>query len=491
MDVSNPQLSDDWHLVHDRWRTWLPLGGVILALFGLVTLPILRNVQVRPLYEEIRTVTEPSRSILSRVHVTLALEQSLLRDFVESEDSIAATRYLKLVQEEREAYRDFAPLASKLGDAVSNEFEQHLVLERAWHSEIESLLERPATERRKRDPLHARRYEDLLLSAARLDAAINSAAAARRAVIEATSRSQAWISVAIGVVALTALLIVNWLGRKLRSFAVQEELARRRLEQVVESRSRLMRGITHDLTNPLHSISANAEVLDEGSKGPLSDDQRRMVRRIRSSAKHMVEMVRDLLDTSMAEGGTLNVRPSPCSIRELVTEVAGECSAAAARRQLDVTFDPGEDPLDVVTDQSRVRQILQNLVSNAMKYTNPGGKIELSASRRHLDHESVKREMIVVDVSNTGAGIPPDQLEKIFEEFWRLESHKNIPGSGLGLSVARRIATLLGGALTVESSTSGSTFTLWIPLDRRHQAPRRSSDGLLSATGWRKSSAST
>jgi len=198
--------------------------------------------------------------------------------------------------------------------------------------------------------------------------------------------------------------------------------------------------------------------------------------------------VRDLLDTSMAESGTLTVRPSQCSVRELVTEVAGECSAAAARRQIELTCDPGEDPFNVVTDPSRVRQILQNLVSNAVKYTNPGGKIRLSAARRNVDHESVSRDMIVVDVADTGPGIPPDQLEKVFEEFWRLESHRNIPGSGLGLSVARRIATLLDGTLTVESSPRGSTFKLWIPLDRRHQSTRLSSDGLRSATGWRESS---
>jgi signal transduction histidine kinase len=484
MATRDPQLSDDWHLVHDRWRTWLPLAGVILALLVLVALPLLRVVQVRPLYEEMRTVTEPSRSLLSRVHVALALEQSLLRDFVEGEDSVAAARYLKVVEDERAAYRDFAPLARELGEEVTNEFEQHLELERAWHGEIRALLDRPATERRKRDPLHAERYEELLLSAARLNASINSVAAARRAAIEATTRSQAWISFAIGIVALAAVLTVGWLGRRLRSFAVQEELARRRLEQVIESRSRLLRGITHDLKNPLHAISANAEVLDEGIKGPLSDDQQRIVRRIRSSAQHMVAMVRDLLDSSISEGGPLIIRPGQCSIRHVIRDVVDDYSGAAARRQLELTSESGDDPLDVVTDQSRVRQILENLVSNAVKYTDPGGTIKIAAYSTSTDNESVARDMIVVEVADTGSGIPPDKIEKIFEEFWRLDAHRNIAGSGLGLAVARRIATLLGGTLTVQSSASGSTFSLWIPRDRRHQSTRPITDGMHSPAGW-------
>jgi signal transduction histidine kinase len=468
--MANAELSHDWHLVHDRWRTWLPLAGVVIALFALVALPVLRVLQVRPLYEEMRAITEPSRSVLSRIHVALALEQSLLRDFVEGEDSVAASRYLKVVEDERAAYKEFAPLAKSLGEDVSNQFEQHMELERAWHTEIGRLLARPATERRKRDPLHARRYEDLLLSAAQLDASISSAASARRTALEATSRAQAWISFAIGLVALVALVIVGWLGRRLRTFAVQNELARRRLEQVIESRSKLMRGITHDLTNPLHAISANAELLEAGIKGPLSDEQQQLVRRIRRSAQHTVAMVRDLLDTSISGGGPLSVRPADCCIRDLITEVVDEYSASAVKRRLEIGWEPAGDPLMLYTDEARVRQVLENLVSNAVKYTEPGGTITVSAIELSTDDEGAARAMIAIDVADTGKGIPPEHLESIFEEFWRLESHRNTPGSGLGLSVARRIATLLGGALTVESSSRGSTFRFWIPRDRRHHS---------------------
>jgi signal transduction histidine kinase len=469
MDLSRAELSNDWHLVHDRWRTWLPLGGVILALLALVALPLLRVVQVTPLYDEIRTVTEPSRTLLSRIHVALALEQSLLRDFVEGEDSVAGARYLKIVDDERSAYRDFGVIAKRLGEDFQNQFEQHLDLERGWHGEIERLLARPTTERRKRDPLHARRYEDLLLSAANLDASINASAATRRAAIEATLRSQAWISVTVGLAALTASLIVAWLGLRLRSFAVREELARRRLEQAIDSRNRLMRGITHDLKNPLHAISANAEFLEGGFKGPLTPEQLTVVRRLRSSARHMVTMVSDLLDVSMAEGGTLRVRTAPSSLHDIIGEVVAEYAAPADNRRLELRYRRTDGPREVNTDPDRVRQILQNLVSNAVKYTDAGGTIEISTDVKTIDVDGVPGEFVAIEVADTGHGIPPDQLEKIFEEFSRLDLHRDVPGSGLGLTVARRIAALLGGTVTVESSADGSTFTLLIPPERRHR----------------------
>ncbi|MGH9420534.1 MAG: sensor histidine kinase, partial [Thermoanaerobaculia bacterium] len=347
----------------------MPLAAVICALIALVALPILRTMQLRPLYQQMRDVSEPSRTQLSRIHASLALEQSLLRDFVEAGDTVAVARYAAAVAEERSAYAELAPLVGKLGPQVERNFKQHHELERAWHDDIQVLLSRPETERRKRDPLHARRYEALLVSAAGLDESLNAAAESSRAVLEATGRAQVWISFAIGGIALIAALLVASLGRRLGTFAMNEQSARVRLEEAIEGRARVIRGVTHDLKNPLHVISATAELLDEDIAGPLNDRQRSMLRRIRSSSRHLISMVSDLLQMSMAEGGTLTIHPEPISIRDVVRETATDYEAEAAAKGLILTTDPGEDPLDAVTDPLRVQQILQNLLSNAIKYT--------------------------------------------------------------------------------------------------------------------------
>jgi len=459
--------TDDSRLAHERWRTWVPLAAVICALVALVALPVLRTMQLRPFYEEMRDVNEPSRSLLSRIHSALALEQSLLRDFVEGGDTVAARRYAAAVAEERAAYAELTPLVRKLGPEVERKFTQHRELERAWHGEIQQLLSRPDTERRKRDPMHARRYEDLLVSAAGLDEALNAAAGSRRAALEATGRAQIWISFAIGVIALAAALLVAWLGRRLRTFAVKEESARLRLEEAIESRARLIRGITHDLKNPLQVISAGAEIVGEEILGPVNERQRDTIDRIRSSARHLLSMVTDLLQMSMAEGGTLAIRPVRTSIRDVVLESTKDYAAPASAKGLSLNVHLNEDPLEAMTDPLRVGQILQNLISNAIKYTPTGGSVSVRAGERTRTTGVAGMGMVAIDVADSGEGIPEDHLEGIFDEFSRLDAHRTLPGAGLGLAIARRIAVLLGGNVTVESSPAGSIFTLWLPRDRR------------------------
>lgn len=459
--------TSDSRLAHDRWRTWLPLGAVVLAVFALVALPLLRVVQVRQFNEEIRTLTEPSRTLLTRIHVALALEQSLLRDFIENSDSVAVTRYRKAVADERNAYLALAPLVVRLGPKVKSDFDQLRELESAWHGEIEKLLSRPGQQRFTRDPIHAKLYEDVLLTAARLDEGLNEAAASRRAAVEATNRAQVWITFAVGTIAMSIVLLIAWLGRRLRSFAVREESARQSLQEVIESRQRLMRGVTHDLKNPLQTILGTAEILAEEVPGRLNGAQQTMVVRIAGSARHLVSMVSDLLQLSLAEGGSLSIRPERTSLSELLAQIVDEYSGTARKAGLDLELDTGSAALEAITDPQRVSQILQNLISNALKYTPSGGRVTVSAVMRPAPDSDVSAEMVAIEVADTGPGIPEDQLENIFDEFTRLEAHRNLPGSGLGLAIARRIAVLLGGNLTVRSSPRGSAFTLWIPPDRR------------------------
>lgn len=457
----------DSRLAHERWRTWLPLGAVVLAVFALVALPVLRDFQVRPHYEDVRTVIEPSRRLLTRIHVALALEQSLLRDFIESRDSVAVTRYRKAVSDERAAYEQLAPLVLRLGPGVQSDFDQLRELERAWHEEVENLLARPSTQRFNRDPVHARLYEDVLLTAARLDEGLTAAADNRRAAIEATGRAQVWITFAFGFVALSTAVLIAWIGRRLRSFAMSEESGRQRLEEAIEGRERLIRGITHDLKNPLQTITGSAELLAEGISGELAPAQLRIVERIRASARHLLSMVSDLLQLSMAEGGTLSVRPVRVSLGGLITQIVGSYEREARANGLRLSVELESEELDIVTDPDRVSQILQNLISNALKYTPSGGSVTVSAAMRAPPEGGGVSKLVAIAVSDTGEGIPQDHLPNIFDEFTRLDWHRKLPGSGLGLAIARRIALLLGGNLTVESSPEGSVFTLWLPLDRR------------------------
>jgi PAS domain S-box-containing protein len=240
---------------------------------------------------------------------------------------------------------------------------------------------------------------------------------------------------------------------------------REALERVSESRTRLMRGFSHDLKNPLGAADGFAELLEEGIGGDLTDMQRRSVQRIRHSLKVSLRLIHDLLELARAEAGQIELRIQPVDVAKLVWEVAddfrGQADAAGLALEVDVPA-----PLPADSDPSRVRQVLSNLVSNAVKYTREG-RVTVRAGMGADERAPRPGQWVAITVADTGPGIPADKLETIFLEFTRLDPNA-LNGAGVGLAISRRIARLLGGDVTVESEVgSGSTFTLWLP-----QAPR-------------------
>ncbi|HEX7050575.1 MAG TPA: PAS domain S-box protein [Longimicrobiales bacterium] len=243
------------------------------------------------------------------------------------------------------------------------------------------------------------------------------------------------------------------------------------LERVMESKARLIRGFSHDLKNPLGAVAGFAELLETGAKGELTSEQRESVSRIRRASRSMLDLIGALVELSRAEAGQIRLECKPADPGELVRDSTEEHRAAveAAGLTLEVAIAP--DLPTVVTDHSRVHQILGNLLSNATRYTPPGGRITVRVEVRTDGRAPRPGRWLAVDVSDTGPGIPRDMYERIFEEFARLEP--GTPGGvGLGLPISRRLARLLGGDITVESEVGhGSTFTLWLPLDDEPHAP--------------------
>lgn len=247
-----------------------------------------------------------------------------------------------------------------------------------------------------------------------------------------------------------------------RAAHAEAEFRREQVEQLMESRSRLIRGFGHDLKNPLGAISGHADLLVAGIKGELAAEQKESISRIRQAARSMLHLIEDLVDLSLAQAGELRLAPEDVDIAELVRETAEEHRAEAENAGLElVVHPPGELPR-IHTDPRRVRQILSNLLSNAVKYTDEGDRIDLHVERREGGSAPGRGRWIAIDVRDNGPGVPHDQKERIFEEFARLEDGSE-RGSGLGLAISRRIARVLGGDVTVESEPDqGATFTLWV-----------------------------
>lgn len=246
----------------------------------------------------------------------------------------------------------------------------------------------------------------------------------------------------------------------------ESETRRTELEQLIESRSRLIRGFSHDLKNPLGAADGHASLLEDRMLGELGEKQLSSVKRIRSAIRAAVSLIDDLVELARAEAGQIKLRPHAVDVRELVREMVEQYRPAAEQERLSI-----KGTLEAVelikSDPDRVRQIVGNLLSNAVKYTQPGGSIEVRTGIRKSDNDlQYPAGCVAIDVIDTGIGIPQDKLELLFTEFARIDPSVK-PGAGLGLAISRRIARLLGGEITVRTERgTGSTFTLWLPLEQ-------------------------
>jgi signal transduction histidine kinase len=232
-----------------------------------------------------------------------------------------------------------------------------------------------------------------------------------------------------------------------------------------------MRGLSHDLKNPLGAIDGHAALLEQGIKGPLTAEQQASVARIRRSVRSLLALISDLLEISKAEAGELSVQVRAADVAEVVRDAVEEHRAAAQTAGQQLRVEIADRPPMVLTDPDRVRQVLGNLLSNAVKYTPPGGQIVVRVDERTGNGRLAAARCAVIDVVDSGPGIPEDKREEIFEEFARLQPDEK-PGAGLGLTIARRIARLLGGDISVASHNGqGSAFSLWLPATRAAPSP--------------------
>ncbi|HEX7049010.1 MAG TPA: ATP-binding protein [Longimicrobiales bacterium] len=245
----------------------------------------------------------------------------------------------------------------------------------------------------------------------------------------------------------------------------ESEARRHELERVMESRARLVRGFSHDVKNPLGAANGFLQLLGEGAAGPLNEQQRANVDRAQRAIENALALIDDLLRVARAETEHVEIAWTAVDVREAVRELAEEYRAQAQAKGLDMTVDLPEALPLIESDASRIRQILGNLLSNAVKYTERGS-IAVRVGTRHDGGAPAPGDWICITVSDTGPGIPAEDRDLLFQEFPRLEPGVE-HGAGLGLAISRRIADAIGGEITFQSEVgAGSTFTLWLPLDR-------------------------
>jgi signal transduction histidine kinase len=447
-----------------EWASRTLFAFVVLSLAALIAIPWATSRRLRPVQVEMNLLADTGRSLMTQVHFHMAQEGSAIDDYViDDRDTVALRRFHDAATKKRAAYARLEPLASRIGGAPSQRMAELHGLEERWHAlaDTDALGPRRALAPRPDVRLEAL-YDSMLVAAAQLDESLTEAARAGRAQIDEGERFNQRAAALLSLVALTAAVATWRLSQRAHAYAIEADQRRAELAEVVASRARFMRGVSHDLKNPIHAIDGHAQLLEDELRGPLTSEQRDSIARIRRSARALMGLIEDLLELARAESGQLTVKLDRVILRDVVHDAVEEHRAAAEAAGLALVHADDRSETILTTDPARVSQVLGNLLSNAIKYTPRGGRIEVCTEMLAPRDDGGAR--LAIHVVDDGPGIPADKREEIFGEFTRLESGDK-PGAGLGLSIARRVARLLGGDVTVAGEQRGGTrFTLWLPL---------------------------
>jgi PAS domain S-box-containing protein len=246
---------------------------------------------------------------------------------------------------------------------------------------------------------------------------------------------------------------------QIRQRTIELELQNRRIAEANRLKSEFLANMSHELRTPLNAIIGFSELLHNGAVEPGSSEYTEFLGDILTSSRHLLQLINDVLDLAKVEAGRLDFRPEPVELAKLVGEVVAitRTTAATKRITVEIAIDPAL--VGIVLDPGRFKQIAYNFLSNALKFTNDGGRVSIR-TRPDVD------DRFRLEVADTGVGIAQSDLARLFVEFQQLESSatKRHQGTGLGLALSRRLVEAQGGTVGVESTVGvGSTFHAILP----------------------------
>ncbi|HEY0779535.1 MAG TPA: HAMP domain-containing sensor histidine kinase [Gemmatirosa sp.] len=469
-------------------RPYLPIAAAVFVCVALVALaasPLLTFRRLDALQTESAATTVAAASDLVEVRLLFAEEVARHQMLRAGDDPHAVRRYTELREQQDQLLAHLARLAPHIGPAIPLHVAALRAYARRWHRapDARAAGEMNDTMFRRALPDVLALRDSTLVAHARLAAEIQRADANLHRDGARAVADQRGLSAGLGALALAAAAAVAGFARRERRLShalarsvdeeqrlrAEAEARREELVRVAESKARLVRGFTHDVKNPLGAADGYLALLEDGLPDPATPAQHGHLGRARRSVHAALHLIDDLLEVARAEAGVVAVRAVATDLAAVACEAVEEFRAQAERKglRLDVVLDCDVDDGDAIitSDPVRVRQVLGNLIANAVKYT-PRGHVVVRLLGIRAGRGPNLSNRYAIEVSDTGPGIAPAHQARLFDEFVRLAPHK-APGVGLGLAISRRIAQALGGDLAVRSTLgAGSTFVLWLPAAR-------------------------
>lgn len=439
--LASPRTADEQPLLSHLW--WLPLVFVVASLLVLAVVPIVVDQRVRSVRNGAVAASDRARVLVNDLEAAFATEM------LQPDSSEVPGTSLHEAMAEVAADADSLAIAVREVDPEAAERFAHLRPQLAdWAASGLSSNTSPGALRRARG---------ILATADSLDLHLERFSDQQRASVRRLEQFDVASALTLAPLALIAIGVVIWGGQRVLHFARVAERERSEVIRSTQARAALLRGVTHDVKNPLGAASGYAHLLTDGLAGDLTESQAEMVRRIQRLVDTAVGTVSDLVDLARADGTTIRVDHIDTDLASVAQEVIDDHRGLA--REAGVTLSAVMSPVQVVTDPARVRQVLTNLLSNAIKYTPHGGHIVV----RTVHDRRGDQLRVGIEVRDTGPGVPPALRERIFDEFVRVDSAAPA-GNGVGLAISRRFARMLGGDVSYGANQpSGAVFTLWLP----------------------------
>jgi signal transduction histidine kinase len=455
-----------------RVRGQLPLAAVafvVIALAALAFAPIAIIRELDGMRARTAATSDRAESLITQLRLYLAQEVEYHQG-VRLGQSGSAQEYRQIRLREDSTFNMLDTVTDPIGPRFSGQMDSLRAVAARWHRLPDALVQgRMSNAAFVASLPTVRALSDSTLAALQgVETSVDVARTNDEAQGGRAIERQFVISLGVGLLALFGMGVVLWFARRDRALnrqlaraldeeaiaRTESERRRMELERVTESRTRLMRGFSHDVKNPIGAADGYMQLLEDELMGPLTTQQSASIGRARRSLAQALRLIEDLLQLARAERAQLDVKSESVNLTDLARDATEEFRAQAEQKGLALELDQTADGVVVQSDPARVRQVLSNLVSNAVKYTNHGRvTVRVLADGRRG----------AIEVADTGTGIPADRQPLVFDEFVRLDPHA-APGAGVGLAISQRIVQALGGEITLTSEAGhGSRFVLWLP----------------------------